>query len=560
MRYLALYRKYRPTNFEEVVGQEKVVNVIKNEILNDRISHAYLFSGPRGTGKTTTAKIIAKLVNCTNLENGEPCNKCDSCLNFKNNTDIIEIDAASNNGVDEIRELRDTVNYAPSSSKYKVYIIDEVHMLTIPAFNALLKTLEEPPSHVIFILATTELHKIPSTVASRCQKFQFSKISNDEIVKRLKTIILSENIDLSDDILYEIARLSDGGLRDAINMLDQLIAYKEKDITLLDVYKINGSVSYVDLYDFVINMKNNKVVDLINFTENIDKEGKNISKFVTELIVFFKDILLYKNAGIRCDIEDKNNKIIELSKMLDDKVIYNMIYTYNDTLNEMKNSSNSLILFVVSTLKIINENFINIEENNNNVVITNEVVSEVVEKKKNIESENVKLIVDEQKNIENIEKKVILSDDFIDIRINNTFALANKDDLKEIKEKWPLINEYLLDDKIGVNCGLLKDTDVVAAGEKYLILTSNFDYIVDKVNSKLDELENVLNNIFGREYVIIALTADNWNKEREKYIINIKKGINYSVKEEKKTDKLIEKAPEDMLRDIIGVDLVEENV
>ena len=357
MRYLALYRKYRPTSFEDVVGQDKIIKVIKNEILNNRISHAYLFSGPRGTGKTTTAKIIAKLVNCSNLENGEACDKCENCINFKKSSDIVEIDAASNNGVDEIRELRDKVNLVPTSSKYKVYIIDEVHMLTNQAFNALLKTLEEPPAHVIFILATTEPHKVLSTVSSRCQKFQFSKISNDEIVNRLKFIVKNENIDLDDEILYEISRLSDGGLRDAINKLDQLIAYKDKDVTLMDVYNINGSVSYLDLYNFIINMKENKVVDIINFIETIDNEGKSISKFIEELIVFFKDILLYKNANIKCDVESKNEKISELSFLLDDKTIYNMIYTYNDTLNNMKLASNPLILFVVGTLKIIKENF-----------------------------------------------------------------------------------------------------------------------------------------------------------------------------------------------------------
>ena len=302
MHYLALYRKYRPTNFNEVVGQDKVITVIKNEIINNRISHAYLFSGPRGTGKTTTAKIIAKLVNCTNSVNGECCNKCDNCLNFKNSSDIVEIDAASNNGVDEIRELRDKVNLVPTNSKYKIYIIDEVHMLTTQAFNALLKTLEEPPAHVIFILATTEPHKIPLTVASRCQKFQFSKISNDEIVHRLSDIIKEENIKLDNEILLEIARLSDGGLRDAINMLDQLLAYKSENITLMDVYNINSCVSYIDIYNFINNMMNNNAIEIVNFIEKIDSEGKNISKFIEELIVFLKDILLYKSAKINSSI------------------------------------------------------------------------------------------------------------------------------------------------------------------------------------------------------------------------------------------------------------------
>ena len=220
MSYLALYRKYRPVDFNNVYGQEEVVTVLKNAIVTGKISHAYLFCGPRGTGKTTIAKIVARLVNCDNLINGNPCGKCYNCLNYLNSNDIVEIDAASNNGVDEIRELRDKVNLVPSNAKYKVYIIDEVHMLTMQAFNALLKTLEEPPSHVIFILATTEPHKIPLTISSRCQKFRFSKISDDKIVDRLKDICYCENISTDDDTLYEIARLSDGGMRDAINILD----------------------------------------------------------------------------------------------------------------------------------------------------------------------------------------------------------------------------------------------------------------------------------------------------------------------------------------------------
>ena len=560
MHYLALYRKYRPTSFDEMVGQDKVVNVIRNEILNNRISHAYLFSGPRGTGKTTTAKIIAKLVNCSDLINGEACGKCDNCLNFNNSSDIVEIDAASNNGVDEIRELRDKVNLVPTSSKYKVYIIDEVHMLTTQAFNALLKTLEEPPAHAIFILATTEPHKIPVTVVSRCQKFQFSKISNSELVKRLKTIVDIEKLSVDDEILYEIARLSDGGARDAINMLDQLIAYKDTDIKLLDVYNINGSVSYIDLYNFIINMINNKTVDIINFIEQVDNQGKSISKFIEEFIVFLKDILLYKNANIICDIVDKRDKISELSTLLNDKVIYNMIYIYNDTLNNMKVSSNPLILFVVSTLKIITENF-----NTSDVVVVKEISGYdknsyiEIKETETVDKEKVKPVkedvVDTLKEI----KKDIIPKEFIDVRINNTFALANKNDLNEIKSNWNKISEYLLDSKYGVNSGILKDTEVVAAGDKYLILVSNFDSIVDKVNSKIDELEDTLFHIFDKKYNIVSLSNDVWLKAKEQYIVNIKSGIKYSIKDEIVLDKNMvkERTPVDELIDIIGEDLIE---
>lgn len=558
MHYLALYRKYRPTNFNEVVGQDKVITVIKNEIINNRISHAYLFSGPRGTGKTTTAKIIAKLVNCTNPVNGECCNKCDNCLNFKNSSDIVEIDAASNNGVDEIRELRDKVNLVPTNSKYKIYIIDEVHMLTTQAFNALLKTLEEPPAHVIFILATTEPHKIPLTVASRCQKFQFSKISNDEIVHRLSDIIKEENIKLDNEILLEIARLSDGGLRDAINMLDQLLAYKSENITLMDVYNINSCVSYIDIYNFINNMMNNNAIEIVNFIEKIDSEGKNISKFIEEFIVFLKDILLYKSAKINSEIEDKNAKIKELSDVLSENAIYNMIYSYNDTLNNIKLSSNSIILFIVSTFKIINDNFIrkNNTIDNNNESISTKNIEKVVE---NVKNEEKKVEVEDIKKLkEEITSKMDTLNELINTRINNTFVYANKKDLLEIKDKWNSISNYLLNEKYGVNCGILKEVNVVAAGNNNLILVSNFDSVVDKVNMKLAELESTLLSIFGNQYKIIAISNDRWNSEKEKYVLNIKKGNKYELIEEKsnKNDNT-EKTPVDELIDLIGEDLVE---
>ncbi len=558
MHYLALYRKYRPTNFNDVVGQDKVITVIKNEIINNRISHAYLFSGPRGTGKTSTAKIIAKLVNCTNPVNGECCNKCDNCLNFKNSSDIVEIDAASNNGVDEIRELRDKVNLVPTNSKYKIYIIDEVHMLTTQAFNALLKTLEEPPAHVIFILATTEPHKIPLTVASRCQKFQFSKISNDEIVHRLSDIIKEENIKLDNEILLEIARLSDGGLRDAINMLDQLLAYKSENITLMDVYNINSCVSYIDIYNFINNMMNNNAIEIVNFIEKIDSEGKNISKFIEELIVFLKDVLLYKSANINSEIEDKNTKIKELSNVLSENAIYNMIYSYNDTLNNIKLSSNSIILFIVSTFKIINNNFISKKNtvDNNNESISTKNIEKVVE---NVKNEEKKVEVEDIKKLkEEITSKMDSLNELINTRINNTFVYANKKDLLEIKDKWNSISNYLLNEKYGVNCGILKEVNVVAAGNNNLILVSNFDSVVDKVNVKLVELESTLLSIFGNQYKIIAISNDRWNSEKEKYVLNIKKGNKYELIEEKsnKNDNT-EKTPVDELIDLIGEDLVE---
>ena len=275
MEYLALYRKYRPKELDEVVGQSEIKKILASSVKNETITHAYLFSGPRGTGKTTMAKILAKMVNCESPVDGNACNQCDSCLNILNSSDVIEIDAASNNGVDEIRDLREKANLVPSNAKYKVYIIDEVHMLTTQAFNALLKTLEEPPKHVIFILATTEYYKIPLTITSRCQKFQFNKITNDDIVKRLREIANLENIVIDDDALYEIAKISDGGMRDSINFLDQLRSFNNETISINDVYDVCGNVSLSEMTQLFIDLKNNNAEKVTAFFENMNSNGKN---------------------------------------------------------------------------------------------------------------------------------------------------------------------------------------------------------------------------------------------------------------------------------------------
>ncbi|MDE5539552.1 MAG: DNA polymerase III subunit gamma/tau, partial [Bacilli bacterium] len=267
MDYKVLYRKYRPDDFSNVVGQSYITSILKNAIQNDKISHAYIFSGPRGTGKTSTAKVFAKAINCLNPNENGPCNKCESCLQFKSNADIIEIDAASNNGVDEIREIINNIKLAPAYSKYKVYIIDEVHMLSASAFNALLLTLEEPPHHVVFILATTNIEAVPITILSRCQRFDFHKIPNSDIIERLKYIAENEEINITDDAMEEIAYISDGGLRDALSILDQLYS-KSSNITIEDVIKHFGSVSkkqVSDLFDYIVN---NSITDFLNMMNN----------------------------------------------------------------------------------------------------------------------------------------------------------------------------------------------------------------------------------------------------------------------------------------------------
>ena len=270
--YQALYRKYRPKTFDEIIGQEVIVKTLKNSIKNNMVSHAYLLAGPRGTGKTSVAKIFAKILNCHNLNELEPCNECVSCIQANNNQniDIIEIDAASNNGVDEIREIRNKITLVPTNSKYKIYIIDEVHMLTNQAFNALLKTLEEPPQHVIFIFATTEPQKIPKTILSRCQRFDYKKVGVEKIVNRLKYISEKENIKITNEALLEIAKVSDGGVRDSISLLDQALAYSENEINIDDIHEINGTLTLDEIYDLILNILNQELVDIIKKIEKYD--------------------------------------------------------------------------------------------------------------------------------------------------------------------------------------------------------------------------------------------------------------------------------------------------
>ena len=557
MGYLALYRKYRPVDFNSVYGQEEVVTVIKNAIVSGKVSHAYLFCGPRGTGKTTIAKIIARLVNCENLVDGNPCGKCYNCLNYLNSNDIVEIDAASNNGVDEIRELRDKINLVPSNSKYKVYIIDEVHMLTTQAFNALLKTLEEPPSHVIFILATTEPHKIPLTIASRCQKFRFSKIDDKKIVERLREISNLEGITIDDDALYEIARLSDGGMRDAINFLDQLVAYSNDNITIDDVYKVNGSVSYEELYTLLDDIKNNNKVKLIEFVDYLDESGKDINKFVEEMLIFLKDVILYKNANILSSISTKNDYIKLVSDKYNDKDLYDLIENLNGVQNSIKISNHSSIIFMISILKYSDLKFGNMEINGEKS--SEKIISqEIIEKKDKNISQDRKNISQDRENISREIKDSSISDDQVELRVNNSLALASKNVLEEFKSKWNSLDDYIDDEKFSVVSGLLKDSNIVVGASKYVILSCNYPSTASRINSNLEVTEKLLEKIFNTKVYVVAVDNDRWKDIKNKYIDDLKKGIKYNVKElENNANNKREKSSIDDLIDLVGDSIIE---
>ena len=553
MEYLALYRKYRPNNLDDIVGQDKIVQTIRNSIINNKISHAYLFSGPRGTGKTTLAKVVAKMVNCDNLVDGHPCNECENCKNFYNNTDIVEIDAASNNGVDEIRELRDKINLVPSNSKYKVYIIDEVHMLTTQAFNALLKTLEEPPGHVIFILATTEQYKIPVTVSSRCQKFQFYKISNEKIVERLSYIASKENIEISKEALFEIARLSDGGMRDAINTLDQLYSFKNDAINIEDVYEVCGVFSYVDIYNFLECIANSDTKSVINFIDDIDKTGKSISKFIEEIIIFLKDELIFVNSGGKSDIDSKNDKFIDVSKKYSQYQVFKLINLLNDAIINIKSYEYPNILLTVSVLKFINDEFststVVIQEKDN--IYTNMQTDVLIKKEKETSNKSkIPLNVSEE----------VVSADVINNRINNTFATASKNSLDDIKNKWKSLNEKNVGDEYNAIIGIINDISPVAAGNEYIIFMSNIASIVDRFNSNVIKIENLLNEVYNKKYKVIALIDKQWLLEKNKYIENKAIGYKYEVIVEntKKSEKKIKNVSDiDELTSLLGNEIIE---
>ncbi|MEC9484648.1 MAG: DNA polymerase III subunit gamma/tau [Candidatus Izemoplasma sp.] len=359
MAYKALYRTYRPADFSEIAGQEHITRTFKNALKNNKLAHAYLFSGPRGTGKTSIAKIIAKAVNCEHAPVENPCNDCEICNGIDNNTinDVIEIDAASNNGVDEIREIRDKVKYLPGVGRYKVYIIDEVHMLSTGAFNALLKTLEEPPKHVIFILATTEPHKIPATIHSRCQRFDFRGVSVPEMIERLNTIIEEEDVDISKQAIKVIAESAEGGMRDAISLLDQVVSYADHKVTIEDVHTIRGTVSNERLLDIALAIYENDSVKAIKILDALIDNGKESKRLVDNMIMFYRDMLIFKNTQVdqESQLIFSNETFVDLTKALSNNLIFYYIEVLNKTQNDMKWSNNARLYMELALIKMVDK-------------------------------------------------------------------------------------------------------------------------------------------------------------------------------------------------------------
>lgn len=529
MNYQALYRMFRPQSFEDVVGQEHVTKTLRNAISKGKQSHAYIFSGPRGTGKTSIAKVFAKAINCLERSDGEPCNECAICTGITRgtNSDVIEIDAASNNGVDEIRNIRDKVKYAPSESKFKVYIIDEVHMLTTGAFNALLKTLEEPPAHAIFILATTEPHKIPPTIISRAQRFDFKAISHDEIVERLQFVADAQDIEYDNAALDFIAKASEGGMRDALSIMDQAIAFGDDHLTLQDALNVTGSVDAQALNHLLKEIVEGDVKTAFSTYHQFIAQGKEVNRLINDMIYFVRDTIMNKTSNIESEYDALMHFDLE--------TLYKMIDVINDTLVSIRFSVNQSVHFEVLLVKIAE--MIKGESENVQTVATTSVASEP----------NNEVLLQRMEQLEN-ELKTLKSQGVVTnnakpqakktaskgTQSKNAFSMqqiakvldkANKEDIKQLKDHWQEVIDHAKSNDMKSLVSLLQNSEPVAASETHVLIKFEEEIhceIVNKDDEKRENIENVVCNIIDKTVKVVGVPADQWMRVRTEYLQNRK--------------------------------------
>ena len=525
MSYKALYRTYRPHSFETVVGQKHIVQTLQNALKHNKMSHAYLFCGPRGTGKTTVAKLVAKSVNCLNPEKA-PCNECEHCRTIQNGThpDVIEIDAASNNGVDEIRDLIEKVKYAPLQAKYKVYIIDEVHMLSQGAFNALLKTLEEPPAHVIFILATTEPHKVLPTIISRCQRYDFVRVNMKEIQDRIEEVLNAEKITFEPEATRLISQLADGGVRDALSILEQCIAYSGKNLTVQHVNDIYGIATTQDKLRLLDSIIQSDVAQLMAEIDDITQKNIDIRRLTNDLMELLKESVVFdftKDAKLLNKLTPEEAKSLN---RIDRLTGLKMIEDLMDTAEKYRSASNLLSYFEIGLLKVMGR--LNRDERPSPVERTVQKHVEVIETPKPIERiETPKAVIETVKAEIPLESKV--NDTKVELTLTNhkteaisqetileLFVSGDKASRTQLTKEWEKIADYKLDLGFGKLAYLLADTELRASNDFFLAVSHQDELIVEELNS-LDIKQLLLEftqKLFGKPRTVYAMSKEEYDQ------------------------------------------------
>lgn len=532
MAYQALYRKYRPSNFDEVVGQQPIIQTLKNAIVQNRIAHAYLFCGPRGTGKTSIAKIFAKMLNCED-ESNKPCGKCINCKMVQNGShpDIIEIDAASNNGVDEVRNLIDKVKYAPMQGKYKVYIIDEVHMMTTGAFNALLKTIEEPPAHVVFILATTEPNKVIPTIISRCQRFDFNKVSQKDIEKRLSIVCKEEKIEIDPEAISLIAQLADGGMRDSLSILDQCIAYCSSNITVDNVREIYGVLTTSDIGKLFEHLYAHEVDALIQQIQECSDKGMDLKRLTSDFITLLKESIILDYSSNSQLVSNTHKEVIEKYLLKSPSPFrFNVLNELMDVFNKYNYASNVLDYLETALLKSISNSY-EIKsktahevieksdgENEENFAESSDLSYDLTSEKSEIDkkvpknSENtgtseLETISDVSretlKEVGNKDSKIILNDEYI----LQLLVGANKTERKIDTAKMDERNMYLADLEYAKYANSLRNIAIVASGDKYIVVAVRSELEAKEINEMqlTQGFEDFMEQVLGKAKKIFAI-------------------------------------------------------